>query len=206
VILSGSQGVLLLSVSESSLSVKSSRILHTSSASLYGGDNVTFVRTVGMQDIQSGFILVGSKDSEEAYFETLYNLQSGKIDDYWDRQTLINDKVSTGELFLGGDVISYGGLPAPPLDVIISVVTHSHPNSNLLIQWQHPDPTLITSYEIYMGLDGGTVDILSSVVTPGTTRQKFLTVSSDHRYTFQIVAINSSGTSLRSSPVDVEFG
>lgn len=169
------QGVLLVQIRESDFKAQAVLFLSMFDLSLYGGNDVLFVRFKGVEHLRKGQVLIGTKAPKEAllssgtrvdvsgfeYFETIFDLNNHIIVDVWDRTNRINERVFTGE-FLTVEGAGYSGqLQAPILhisaiDALMAKLT-----------WDMIRPDLVKQYTMYyektQGIPGSSVRVPPTV-------------------------------------------
>lgn len=189
--LTGEDGMLLLQVLTTDVTKPQQALfLDTSTHTLFGANDIQFVRFVNVESVNSGNILVGTKNSDGLYFETLIDLSLKRIVATWDRDKLISDMISTGELLFGFND-QYGGKPSKPfLNPIVN------PSGDILVlSWTQIRADLVDFYEIEVSIDGGSFSLVQRI---GSGSIFTYTGSFDiegHEYTFRIRAGNEDGLS-----------
>jgi hypothetical protein len=136
-----SLGLMLFQVREDSFLVESTLLLSIADFSVYGADEVQFVRFDGVENLHRGKILVGTTNGVDTY-ETLFDLSLDAATGVWDRTNRINTGVYTGEILLGKS-LDYGGLPPTPVAHAAPPISGAYP-----VSWTQIRPDLISSYEV----------------------------------------------------------
>lgn len=152
------KGVLLVQVRESDFKPQAALFLSMFDLSLYGGDDVLFVRFKGVEHLRKGQVLIGTKAPKEAllsfsnkvevndfeFFETIFDLNNRTIVDVWDRTNRINERVYTGEFLAVGEAEYSGLLQAPVLHIAaVDDVT-------AYLTWDMIRPDLVKQYTVYL--------------------------------------------------------
>lgn len=165
VILYGPEGLLLLDIdtTEGKFAVIGSSIVRVDSNTLVGDNNVEFIRTDGVVSIDTGTLLIGTRDSNGESFETLLDLPTMRIREYWDRNKRLNKSVSTGEIITEGSEEYKGYLEPPSGITVTNIGTVGSYTYAPHISWYHPTPSFVTSYLVYRSGD----QLNPQVVSPG---------------------------------------
>jgi hypothetical protein len=142
------EGLLLLQFKESAFQVESTIKLSVEDFTMYGANDVQFVRFVGVESLHKGEVLVGTLQGDE-YYETLFDLSVRSVTGVWDKTVRINTVVSTGEI-LTAKPVGYTGLPSTP------VVTVTEVDGVYIMSWSVTRPDLISSYDIEAKPNGAT--------------------------------------------------
>lgn len=193
--LSGPQGCLLLQVNSQTLAVEAFQTISVESHTLYGADNILWLRMANVESTKSGNILIGSTDGTDT-FETLYNLTFGLTLGIWDKTKLINQFVNTGEI-LFASISAYSGFPTAP---VLNVPTLSGVTVNLT--WEQVRPDLINSYQVFYSSDGG-VTYTEVLVGAGTIQALQIQLLGGSLYQFYMTATNNDGVSAASNIVSI---
>ena len=135
-------GLLLMQIKEDTFTVESVMKLSVADFTMYGADDVQFVRFVGVESLRKGEILIGTKQGLD-YYETLFDLGVRSVTGVWDKTTRINPIVSTGEI-LKAKPIGYTGLPSTPA----LTYTYNSETDIYTLEWTVVRPDLISSYDI----------------------------------------------------------
>ena len=134
-------GLLLFQVAEDSFAVESVLKLAVADFTLYGADDVQFVRFDGVESLRKGEILIGTSNGTD-FYETLFDLSVRSATGVWDRTTRINLKVNTGEI-LKARATDYTGVPPTPTLYVPTVTDGTYS-----LAWQQIRPDLISAYEV----------------------------------------------------------
>lgn len=152
-------GLLLIEIDDVTFRLREDFFLTIEDGGLYGGDDVLFVRFLDVESLHTGKVLIGSSNvvnNVPNYFETVFDLNKGKIVNVWDRLNRTNKEVYTGEIFDLSTVHYSGRLQAP----VLSVTPVDDSSADLA--WIQVRPDLVDDYTIYVD---------SSTGIPGTSAQ-----------------------------------
>ncbi|MEI6388783.1 MAG: hypothetical protein WCQ50_19380, partial [Spirochaetota bacterium] len=146
-----SGGLLLIQINELNFTLMGELLLTSDGGNLYGGDDVLFVRLLGVESLHKGKVLIGSVTSTGSaeYFETIYDLGKRAVTNAWDRLNRINREVYTGELFDPLVTEYSGNLQAP----VLSITTLDSTTANLT--WEQVRTDLTGGYVVYVETSSG---------------------------------------------------
>jgi hypothetical protein len=187
-------GLMIFQVREDSFQVEDTLLLSLADFSIYGADEVIFVRFDGVENLHRGKILVGTTNGVDTY-ETLFDLSLESATGAWDRTNRINTNVGTGEI-LTNVALDYSGLPTPP----VATGVWEYGNT-FLVSWTQVRPDLISSYEIIGKFATDPTYLLIKRINSGSIQSSYITPSSANLYQVQVRALNPDGASPYSNVV-----
>lgn len=190
-------GLLLMQLKEDTFTVESVMKLSVADFTMYGADDVQFVRFVGVESLRKGEILIGTKQGLD-YYETLFDLGVRAVTGVWDKTVRINSTVSTGEI-LKAKPVGYTGLPSTP----VLTYTYSAETDIYALSWTVVRPDLISSYDIEAMSATQTEFIVIQRINTGVVQnielQSIAPISKP--YTVRMRALNPDGYSLYSNEI-----
>ena len=198
-LLTGVNGILLVQTQNSNISVvKQNLFISTDSNSIYGSNNISFIRFADLESVNSGKILIGSIDNTGQTYETMLDLGLKRIVNTWDKNTLINQYITTGEI-LSDFKDQYSGRPSTP--VLNPITTTSN---GYLISWTQKRPDLIQYYELELSVNGGAYSLYQRINSGVVQSYIDTTINpSSNQYDFRIRSGNSDGVSNYSNTVQI---
>jgi hypothetical protein len=189
-------GCLLIQVDNTTFKLQSKLELTTASGLLYGGNNVQWVRLSGVESLNKGTVFLGTKDGSGNYYETLVDLSHGTVTGTWDFSKIQKTNITTGEILVPES--SYSGVTAVPV-----FNTPTLNSGTLSLTWTQERPDLVSSYEIYSSINDNPYQLLQRINSGLILSYNLTPVSLSTKYSFEIRAISSDGTSLFSAPVTI---
>lgn len=195
--LSGAEGVFLLEVVTSNLTVAGFLDISVESGLLYGSDTVRFVRCSDVESLRSGELLIGTQDASGNSYETQISLSTQTIIGTWDSSNTLNQDVTTGELlFMPSD--SYAGQPlAPVLAPAVAV------SGKATLIWAQDRPDLVNGYYVFSSADGEHFTRYQRVGSGATTSVVVSGLQPGSSYWYYVQALSNDGPSPVSNTIQV---
>ena len=187
-------GLLLIQINETTFEIEEDLMLSLASFSMYGANNVQFVKFSGVESLHLGKLLVGTTNGTDT-FETLFDLPVDTATGALDRTNRINTNVHTGEI-LTGNTINYSGLPPTPVASVSAPTVNTYP-----VSWTELRPDLISSYEMVGETYGDPAFVLIQKINSGAIQTAYITPPTTEAYLIKIRALNPDGASPYSNVV-----
>ena len=184
-----SLGLMLFQVKEDTFLVEDTLLLSLADFSMYGADEVQFVRFDGVENLHRGKILIGTTNGVDTY-ETLFDLSLDSATGAWDRTNRINTGVYTGEILLGRS-LDYSGVPPTPITSAATPTGNDYP-----VSWSQIRPDLISSYEVVGRSFSDSVFSLVQKINSGSIQTTLVSPTSlTEPYLVKVRSLNPDGAS-----------
>lgn len=186
---SGINGAFLMQLNSTTGVITGSLLLDDETGFTYGADNILWIRTYDVENLNKGLVFLGTQDALGNTYETLINLANRQIIGTWDASKLINTLVTTGE-FLFDSLDTYSGIPQPP-----SLGFPISDNKGVILNWIQQRPDLTTGYQVWMSTTGTNYS-LQQTINLGSVSSAFVpNLAPGKTYYFYMITLSLDGDS-----------